>query len=107
MRDRDGESSNPPPKPPTPPLPGPTGPEDDGFVYHLTLKARRLPAEGARRVSGGVERRRLRVCGRYRSDEVRVPDLRMSGLWLATAGFDLGQRYEVEVRHGELTIRPV
>jgi hypothetical protein len=30
-----------------------------------------------------------------------------SGKWLRTAGFDLGQQFEVEVEAGKLTIRAV
>jgi hypothetical protein len=46
------------------------------------------------------------VCGRYRGTETRVADLRLCGLWLKAAGFDIGQKYEVEVEDGKLTIRP-
>jgi hypothetical protein len=36
-----------------------------------------------------------------------VPDLQLSGKWLGAAGFDLGQRFEVEIEAGKLTIRTV
>ena len=48
--------------------------------------------------------RRGTICGRYRQ-ESRVPHLRLGGKWLARAGFDLGQRYQVKVDAGQLTIR--
>ncbi len=47
--------------------------------------------------------RRGTVCGRYRNDR-RVPDLRLCGLWLERAGFDLGRKYQVKVAGGQLTI---
>jgi len=50
--------------------------------------------------------RLLTVCGRRQADR-RVPDIRLSGLWLKSAGFDLGQELEVEVEAGALTIRAV
>ena len=52
--------------------------------------------------------RRGTVCGRYRyASKVRVSDLRLCGLWLKGAGFDIGQKYEVEVEDGQLIIRTV
>ena len=47
--------------------------------------------------------RRGTVCGRYRNEN-RVPDLRLSGKWLRHAGFELGQKYQVKVDAGRLTI---
>ncbi len=47
--------------------------------------------------------RRGTVCGRYRH-ETRVPDLRLCGKWLRNAGFELGQKYQVMVGDGQLTI---
>lgn len=48
------------------------------------------------------------VCGRYRDkSERRVSDMRLCGLWLKAAGFDIGQKYEVEVEAGKLTVRAV
>jgi len=50
--------------------------------------------------------RRGTVCGRYRNaSNTRVPDLRLCGLWLKGAGFDLGRKYEVHVDDRKLTIR--
>jgi hypothetical protein len=49
--------------------------------------------------------RRGTVCGRFRNESnTRVSDLRLSGLWLKAAGFDLGQKYEVAVETGKLTV---
>lgn len=50
--------------------------------------------------------RLLTVCGRWRAKR-RVPDIRLSGLWLRSAGFDFGQELEVEVENGALTIRAI
>jgi len=69
-------------------------------------KARR---EGRRQRRKEARKRGLRVltvCGRWRSDR-RIPDLRLTGLWLRDAGFDLGQEFEVEVQAGALTLRAV
>lgn len=64
-------------------------------------RARAQEARAAGRRSGTV-------CGRWNGQwKRRVPDLRLSGLWLRAAGFDLGQAFEVEVRAGELVIRAV
>jgi len=51
-------------------------------------------------------RRLLTVCGRWQASR-RIPDIRLSGLWLRSAGFDLGQELEVEVEAGRLTLRAV
>jgi len=50
--------------------------------------------------------RLLTVCGRWRSNR-RIPEMRLTGLWLRNAGFDLGQEFEVEVSAGALTIRAI
>lgn len=50
--------------------------------------------------------RLLTVCGRQRGRR-EVPELRLLGLWLQEAGFDLGRHCEVEVERGTLTIRAV
>ncbi|HSL83492.1 MAG TPA: SymE family type I addiction module toxin [Thermoanaerobaculia bacterium] len=50
--------------------------------------------------------RLLTVCGRSR-DRKRVPELRLMGLWLRTAGFDPGRQCEIEVEAGTLTIRAI
>lgn len=51
-------------------------------------------------------KRLVSVCGRWRNGQ-KVPDLRLMGLWLERAGFDLGRHCEVEVTPGTLTIRAV
>ncbi len=50
--------------------------------------------------------RLITVCGKWRGNR-KIPDLRLLGLWLEKAGFDLGQQCEVEVESGTLTIRAV
>ena len=60
------------------------------------------PSNGAEEASPQVFRRGT-VCGRYRNEN-RVPDLRLSGKWLRHAGFELGQKYQVKVDAGRLTI---
>jgi hypothetical protein len=50
---------------------------------------------------------RLRCSRRCATPREASPALRLSGKWLAAAGFDLGQQYEVEIAAGRLTIRAV
>jgi len=53
-----------------------------------------------------VNRRGFRVgkiASRYRQNR-QVPMLRVTGKWLARAGFDIGQPFEIDVQHGKLTI---
>jgi hypothetical protein len=50
--------------------------------------------------------RLVTVCGKWRGRK-RIPDLRLMGLWLRTAGFDPGRQCEVEVEAGTLTIRAI
>lgn len=112
--------------------PAPSGPTDERIVYHLTDAGRRAlqaasprctessvsasaPTDGAANDGSAQddrheqddepapERHRLTVCGRWRHNS-RVPDLRMTGLWLRKAGFDLGQKYEVQVEEGRLVV---
>jgi hypothetical protein len=52
------------------------------------------------------DRRLLTICGKNRGRRW-VPDLRLMGLWLERAGFDLGRLCEVEVEAGTLTIRAI
>ncbi len=47
--------------------------------------------------------RRLTVCGQYQNEH-QVPALRLSGNWLRHAGFDLGQKVQVQVAERRLTI---
>lgn len=35
-----------------------------------------------------------------------VPKLRLNGLWLKRAGFNPGEKVQVEVKPGKLTIKP-
>lgn len=37
----------------------------------------------------------------------KIPDIRLMGLWLEQAGFDLGRLCEIEISPGTLTIRAV
>lgn len=50
--------------------------------------------------------RLVTVCGKWRGER-KIPDIRLMGLWLERAGFDLGRLCEVEVGAGTLTIRTV
>ncbi len=50
--------------------------------------------------------RLLTVCGKWRGGR-RIQDIRLTGLWLRNAGFDLGRSIEVEVEAGALTIRAI
>lgn len=50
--------------------------------------------------------RLVTVCGKQRGNR-KIPDLRLVGLWLEKAGFDLGRQCEIEVGSGTLTIRAV
>jgi hypothetical protein len=59
-----------------------------------------------RRESRRQGRHLLTVCGRWRAGK-RIPDIRLCGLWLKRAGFDLGQELEVDVEAGAMTIRAV
>ncbi|MCH9651903.1 MAG: type I toxin-antitoxin system SymE family toxin [Deltaproteobacteria bacterium] len=55
-------------------------------------------------------RRLLTVGGRWREGKLggsRIPDLRITGLWLEKAGFGLGQEVEIEIEEGRLTIQAV
>jgi hypothetical protein len=48
--------------------------------------------------------RLVTICGRRRGGH-KVSELRLIGLWLQRAGFDLGRHCEIEVQPGTLTIR--
>ncbi len=47
--------------------------------------------------------RRFTVCGQYQNQH-QVPALRFAGKWLRQAGFDLGQKVQVKVDSGRLTV---
>ena len=50
----------------------------------------------------------LRRTGRgYGAKEVAVPWLRLSGRWLAEAGFAVGQRFQIGVEPGRLRLEAV
>ena len=70
------------------------------------LQARRRERSARAKAARARGRRLATVCGRFQGSG-RVPDLRLSGKWLAAVGFGLGQRFEVEVAAGRLTIRAV
>ena len=56
-----------------------------------------------------IQNRQLKLQPKYRQlvfGQKIVPELKLSGLWLEQQGFYAGQLVEVEVRHGELVIRP-
>ena len=104
------------------PLPQPTGTQDTEYEQSeeqqsagslrrlvgdfLEREARRRQRNARARAARANGRRFATICGRFQGHG-RVPDLRLSGKWLAAAGFDLGQQYEVEVEAGRLTIRAV
>jgi hypothetical protein len=78
-----------------------------GFVADPPeYQARRKERNALARAARARGRRLATICGRFQGDE-RVPDLRLAGRWLRKVGFDLGQRFEVEVEAGKLTIRAV
>jgi hypothetical protein len=69
-------------------------------------QARRKDRNALARAARARGRRLATICDRFQGSG-RVPDLRLSGKWLKEVGFDLGQRFEVEVEAGKLTIRAV
>lgn len=48
--------------------------------------------------------RTITLCGKY-NGETRVPDLRLTGLWLDKLGFDIGRTVEVITSKGKLIIK--
>lgn len=97
-------------------LPEPTGPNDDSFSYSLTAKGKAARAEWgeaaerharrqqAKRKARELGRRPGTVTSRWRETRY-VPEVRLSGAWLRSAGFDFGQLFEVAVERGALMIR--
>ena len=62
-------------------------------------------SKGRKRAKKPLSIRHATICGRYRQDgKTRVSDLRLSGKWLANAGFEIGQKYQVRVDKDRLTI---
>ena len=77
------------------------------------LVARATPAEDwrehrrqRRKQAREQGHRIVTVCGKWRGGR-KIPDLRLMGLWLEQAGFDLGRLCEIEIGSGTLTIRAV
>jgi hypothetical protein len=97
-------------------LPEPTGPEDDSISYTLTPAGQEAVAAAHheaqqiahRQAQAHQARARGKRAGtihpRWRRIQL-VPELRLCGLWLEAAGFELGQGYEVAVKKGRLVIR--
>ena len=64
---------------------------------------RPAPSNGSGATTTPLIFRRLTVCGQYQKEH-RVPALRLSGKWMRQAGFDLGQKVQVQVDDRRLTI---
>lgn len=47
--------------------------------------------------------RSITLCGRY-DGRKRVPELRLSGIWLEKLGFDIGRTIEITPSEGKLII---
>lgn len=47
--------------------------------------------------------RSITLCGRYDGRQ-RVPELRLSGIWLEKLGFDIGRTIEITPSEGKLVI---
>ena len=71
--------------------------EDEAWRVRTRQRTKKARARG---------HRLLTVCGKWRGAK-RVPDLRLMGMWLRSAGFDPGRQCEVEVEAGTLTIRAI
>lgn len=48
--------------------------------------------------------RSITLCGKYNGN-TRVPELRLTGLWLENLGFDIGRTVEITPRKGKLIIK--
>lgn len=48
--------------------------------------------------------RSITLCRKYNGN-TRVPDLRLSGIWLEKLGFDIGRTIEITPRKGGLIIK--
>lgn len=95
-----------------PRLAGRDGPHDTACTRSDTV-AEALESEAwrerqrQRRKEARERRHRLvTVCGKWRGGR-KIPDLRLMGLWLERAGFELGQHCEVAVGACTLTIRAI
>ena len=116
-------------------LPEPSGPTDERFVYSLTPEGRKIleeheattgeqlhiPSARVSEIFEATERETLRrrraeakangrrfgtISYRMKGETLR-PRLRLSGNWLAEAGFARGQHFEVAVHERELIIEAV
>jgi hypothetical protein len=78
----------------------------DTVAEALEAESWRERTRRRRKAARACGRRLVTVCGKWRRRR-RVPDLRLMGLWLRTAGFEPGQQCEVEVAAGTLTVRAI
>lgn len=78
----------------------------DTVAEHLEAEAWHERRQRRRKQARERGHRLLTVCGKNRGRR-RVPDLRLMGVWLERAGFDLGRLCEVKVESGTLTIRAI
>lgn len=81
-------------------------PLPDGVAEALEADDRREQKRLRRKAVRDRGNRMITVCCRSRKGR-RVPDIRLTGLWLLRAGFDLGQECEVEVEPGAVLIRTI
>ena len=52
--------------------------------------------------------KRAKLHAKYRASQRKdVPWLNLGGLWLAKAGFNVGQKIEIKIEDGQLTIKAV
>ena len=63
-----------------------------------------MPRTNGAKKNQVVRIRRATVCARFR-DNKRVPEVRISGLWLEGTGFEIGRKVEILVEAGQLTLR--
>jgi hypothetical protein len=95
-----------------PRLAGRDGPHDtactrsDTVAEALESEAWRERQRQHRKEARERRHRLVTVCGKWRGGR-KIPDLRLMGLGLERAGFELGQHYEVEVGACTLTIRAI
>jgi len=41
-----------------------------------------------------------------RYDRIAVPELRLCGVWLAKAGFEIGEQVQIEISENQLILKP-
>ena len=78
----------------------------DSVAEALESEGWRERTRRRRKAARARGRRLVTVCGKWRRKK-RVPDLRLMGLWLRSAGFEPGRQCEVEVEAGTLTVRAI